>query len=120
MSDALLALAKKAEGEGFFLASVLAGYARGEGVDDAGLAQALGCAGEDLAMLRLCRAPREEAPGFWEDVTAVAGRFGLDPYRLAGVVKRGWVVLLMEEAGGAGEGAFLMAARDREEEKREG
>jgi hypothetical protein len=115
MADSLQALAARAEGEPFFLGSVLAAYARSERLDDAGLAAALGCRGEDLAMIRLCRAPRAEPPEFWEDVQAIAARFGTDPERLAAVVKHGRVVLRLQAARPA-DGAGLLAARDREPE----
>jgi hypothetical protein len=111
MSDSLQALARRAEGEAFFLASLLAAYALTEGLDDTGLATALGCSGEDLTMLRLCRAPRSAAEEFWDDVLRIAERFRLEPGRLAEVVKRGSVVRRLQSAPPAG--GFLMAARDR-------
>jgi hypothetical protein len=113
MSDPLESLAAQAEHESFFLAALLAGYARSEGVDDVGLSAALGCALGDLAMIRLCRAPRTDPEEFWEDITCIAQRFGMGPERLAMVVKRGRVVLQMQ-AGTPTDVGFLMAARDRE------
>ena len=113
MSDSLHALARRAEGDAFFLASPLAAYAVSEGLDDAGLAAALGCPGEDLTMLRLCRAPRADAPAFRDDITRIAERFRLEPGRLAEVVKRGLVVRRLRAAPPAG--GFLMAARDGED-----
>jgi hypothetical protein len=113
MADPLDWLAKRAEQEPFFLASVLAAYAHSEGLDDAGLSAALGCPLRELTMVRLCRAPRTEPPEFWEDVTAVAERFGMDPMRLAVAVKRGRVLLRLREAA---PGGFLAAARDHEPE----
>ena len=115
MADPLEALAEWAKGEPFFLASVLDAYARSEGLDDVGLAAALGCPVRELVMVRLCRAPRTEPPEFWEDVTRVAERFGLNPQRLAEAVKRGRVVTRLQASRPAGKG-FLMAARDREPE----
>ena len=114
MTDPLEALAARAQREPFFLAAPLAAYARSEHLDDAGLADALGCRREDLVMVRLCRAPRAELPEFWEDVRCVAGRFGLDAERLAEAVKRGRVVLRLQAAP-PGTGG-LMAARDRHDE----
>jgi hypothetical protein len=115
MADPLEALAARAEREPFFLASLLAAYARSEGLDDAGLAAALGCRTEDLVMVRLCRAPRTEPSEFWEDVECVAGRFGLDAERLAEAVKRGRVLERLRAAQTPEEG-HLRAARDREPE----
>jgi hypothetical protein len=114
MTDPLPALARRAEGDDFFLASPLAAYARSEGLDDAGLAAAVGCSGEDLTMLRLCRTPRREAPEFWDDVTRIAERFNLEPDRLADVVQRGLAVRRLREAPSSG--GFLLAARDDEDE----
>jgi hypothetical protein len=115
MADPLVVLAQRAETEPFFLAWLLAAYAHSEGLDDPGLAATLGCPVEDLVMLRLCRAPRADAREFWEDLTHIAGHFGIEPGRLAGVVKRGRVVRRFQAAGDAA-GGFLMAARDREPE----
>jgi hypothetical protein len=115
MADPLESLARRAAEESFFLASILAAYALSEGLDDPGLAAALGCAGQELAMLRLCRAPRSDPGEFWDDVTAIAERFGLDARRLAEIVKHGRVVAMFRKAG-TGSGGSLMAARDREDE----
>jgi hypothetical protein len=115
MADPLEALAARAAGEEFFLASLLADYARSEGLDDARLAAALGCPPGELARLRLCRAPRAEPREFREDVTRIAERFGIEPQRLAEAVKRGRVVRRLRAAGAPG-GGFLMAARDGEAE----
>jgi hypothetical protein len=112
MADPLQTLAARAEGEPFFLAAVLAAHAQSEGLDDAGMAAALGGREADLTMVRLCRAPRTEPTEFWEDVEAIAGRFGLDARRLAEAVKRGRVVLRLRGARPA-DGGGLMAARDR-------
>jgi hypothetical protein len=110
MSESLRAMAKKAESMPFFLASILAVYAKGENLDEDGLARALGCSCEDLAWLGLCQAPRIEV--FWDDVTRIAEKVKIDPERLAEVVKRGRVLASLREAP-ATEGGLVMAARDR-------
>jgi hypothetical protein len=115
MADPLEALAARAQGEPFFLASVLAAFARSEGLDDAGLAAALGCPVGELPMLRLCRTPRTGPDEFREDVALVAERFGLDPQRLAEAVKRGRVIGRLRDATAGGRD-LLTAARDREAE----
>jgi hypothetical protein len=115
MTDPLDALAARAEGEEFFLAPLLAAYARSEGLDDAGLASALGCPAGELARLRLCRAPRTDPAGFRDDVARIAERFRMEPRRLAEAVQRGRVVRRMR-AGGPAAGGFLMAARDADAE----
>jgi hypothetical protein len=113
VTDPLEALARRAEGEPFFLASVLAAFARSEGLDEAGLAAWLGCLVGELVMVRLCRAPRTDPAEFREDLGRIAERFGLDRRRLAEAVKRGVVVARLREAPAGGGG--LLAARDREE-----
>jgi hypothetical protein len=113
MADPLESLARRAGRERFFLASVLAAYARTEGLDDAGLAEAVGCPLETLLHLRLCRAPRDDSGGFREDIDRISSGFGLDPDRLAAVVKRGRVAARFEQQSPGG--SWLMAARDREE-----
>ena len=117
MSNPLEALARRVESDPFFLAEVLARYARAERLDDLGLAEALGCTPETLTMLRLCRAPRTEAPGFGEDVDCIAGRVGLDADRLAEVVRHGQALEHM--AGPAASRGTLLAARDAEEDEEE-
>ncbi|HXG11753.1 MAG TPA: hypothetical protein VNK04_18505 [Gemmataceae bacterium] len=114
MADPLERLAARVASEPFFLAAVLAAYAQSEGLDDAGLAAVLGCPVGELVMVRLCRAPRDEPSAFWEDVTCIAERFGMEPQRLAEVVKRGRVILRLRAAPAADH--FLSAARDREVE----
>src|SRR5437773_919886 len=114
MSESLKTLAERAAGEPFFLAWLLAAYAVSEGLDDAGLAATLGCPAQELSMLRLCRAPRTDAHEFWDDITSIAERFGLEPQRLADAIKHGRVVRRFQQAD-AGAGGSLLAARDRED-----
>jgi hypothetical protein len=123
MADPLESLAARAEGEPFFLAPLLSAYARSEGLDEAGLAARLGCRPADLNLLRLCRAPRPERREFWEDVTCIAGHFGMASERLAEAVKRARVVARLQTVlppqpapADADSAGFLMAARDRETE----
>lgn len=117
MSNPLEPLARHVMDDPFFLAPVLAAYARSEGLDDAGLAAALGCPLDKLAALRLCRAPRAKPRAFREDVAEIAGHFGLDAERLTEVVRHGEALRRMQaSAGGRG---FLLAARDGAEESPE-
>jgi hypothetical protein len=119
MADPLEVLAARAAGEPFFLGWILAAYAYSEGLDDAGLSAVLGCpgqnVGQELAMLRLCRAPSSDPQDFWDDITCIAERFGLDSQRLAEIVKRGRVVRKFQQADSRAGGS-LMAARDRDVE----
>jgi hypothetical protein len=114
MTDPLTRLAKRVEADPFFLAAALAVYARTEGLDDAGLAAALGLPADKLPHLKLCRPPRPEAEHFWADVEHLAGRFGIPPEPLADAVRRGQAVMQLRDAtlpADTGAGAFL-AARD--------
>jgi hypothetical protein len=113
MSEALDHLAARVRDDPFFLAHPLAEYARSAGLDDAGLAAALGCRAGDLTALRLCRAPAGDPAQFRADVGAIAGRFGIPPARLADAVRRGQnLARLRAVAPGATEPGFLLAARD--------
>jgi hypothetical protein len=113
VSEPLDALARKVQGDPFFLASLLTLYARSDDLDDTGLAAALGCPPERLSGLRLCRAPRPDPAGFREDVAGIAAEFGLDPDRLAEAVMRGRAIREIGAAPAGGRG-FLMAARDEQ------
>jgi hypothetical protein len=112
MTDPLDWLAQRVEADPFFLGSVLALYAESEGLDDAGLATALGCPPEALSRLKLCRPPRPDR--FGDDITALATHFGLDFNRLAAAVRRGQVIEQLR--GASSPSGTLLAARDREPE----
>ena len=115
MAEPLETLAARVADEPFFFAGLLGAYALSEGLDDAGLAAALGCPLTELNMLRLCRATRTDSEEFWDDIACIAERFGLEPQRLADVAKRGRVVLRFQQADLNTRGS-LLAARDRESE----
>jgi hypothetical protein len=108
--------AERAAGREFFLASALLPYAEVEQLDDAALAERLGCEQGDLPKLLLCRRPRREAPNFRADVERIAEAFGLEPGRLAEVVRAADALRALREGGAAQAGGWLAAARDREPE----
>lgn len=109
----LEAMARRVATDPFFMGAVLADYARAEGLDDAGLCGVLGCRAEDLPMLQLCRAPRDDVQGFREDVTDIAQRFGLEESRLISVIRLGQVVCRLQKVSEtSSEPGFLLAARD--------
>jgi hypothetical protein len=113
MSELLAGLARRVEGDPFFLAHLLAEYARSERLDDPGLAARLGCRVEDLTVLRLCRAPRPDSADFQADVGAIAARFGIAPAKLAGAVRLGQGLARLRAATPAtAEPGVLLAARD--------
>src|SRR5262245_7985431 len=111
MGDPLELLARRVEADPFFLASTLALFAGSEGMADAALAQFLRCPTEALTMLRLCRTPDEEPPGFQRDVRRIAERFGADEDALTEAVRRGQALRRLRESA-APPGGTLLAARD--------
>jgi hypothetical protein len=116
MTDTLQSLVRRAMSDPFFLAAPLACYAERHRLDDAALAEELGCAPVALAALRLCRNPAPAAPDFGHDVQRIARQFGLDALRLARIVRFGQGLLKLAHAAAGGDTAAgcLMAARDRE------
>jgi hypothetical protein len=115
MSAALDHLAARVATDPLFLANALAEYARSEGLDDAGLAIALGCPVADLTRLRLCGAPHGDREQVRAGVAAIAARFGLDPSALAAIILRGQALARLRAAPPAQvEPGFLLAARDAE------
>jgi hypothetical protein len=118
MGERLDSLARRVGEDRFFLASALADYARGNGLDDAGLAQLLGCDAATLVRLRLCRRPDGGAAAFREDVARIADRFWIDGEVLAQIVRWADAVEGLRAVSDADEGQIgrgaLLAARDRE------
>jgi hypothetical protein len=113
MSAALDHLAARVATDPLFLAGALTEYARSEGLDDDGLAKALGCERAQLTRLRLCSVPRPEPEQFRADVLAIAERFGIAPNTLTAVLRRGQSLSRIRASQTAGvEPGFLLAARD--------
>lgn len=110
MSSHLERLAKRVEDDPFFLGCILKQYARSEDLDDAATAKSLGCTLETLTMLRLCRAP--DASQLAADVDEIASKFEVDRTALLLAIRRGQVVLKLQESK-AGTPGTLLAARDR-------
>jgi len=110
--------AQRAGQQPFFLAWSLLAYARAEGLDDDGLAAALGCDPASLPALLLCRRPEGEGAVFRADVEAIAERFRLDAARLARLIRTAdtvvaWAWAATDQVGG------LLAARDRDADDRQ-
>jgi hypothetical protein len=108
--------AARAAGREFYLASALLPWAEAEGLDDAALAERLGCRAADLARLLLCRRPRREAPAFGQDVAAIAIAFGLSADALAEAVRQADGLRALRVAEQPDEYGWLAAARDCEPE----
>lgn len=112
------ALARRIEGDDFFLASALADYARTEHLDEQGLAGALDCSEEDLVSLRLCRRPQPQS--FRADVDRIASRFGARTDVLAEAIRRSDALRTMRARSTEETSGTLMAARDRRRGSSEG
>lgn len=83
------------------IASALAS-ARKQYLTDAELAASLGMAVDDLPRLGLCRRPEPSAPGFRDEVSAIARFAGCDPDRLAVLLCRPTLRENMMADGGGG------------------
>ena len=102
-------IAARASREPFFLGSLLDRLARAEQLDEAALAERLGCDPVQLPRLRLCRTPLPDR--FREDVTRIAEAFRIESARLAAFVQAA-TVLERLEAPSQADAPLLMAARD--------
>ncbi len=118
MDDAALLrrAAARAEHRSGFLASALLPYARADSLNDLQLASHLGCRPGELPLLLLCRRPGGEGLERRAAVEALAARFGLDPVRLADVLRLADAVDALSEMPAATGAGLLAAARDREAE----
>ena len=116
MSDDLSRLSRRAAADPHFLAFALAEYALSEGLDEAGLAAALGIPPARLPHVRLCPTPRSDPDGIRADVDRIVGRFGADRDTVMAVVRHGQAVAAMRVAMNPDETAALLAARDRRAE----
>jgi hypothetical protein len=102
--------AARAEAEPFFVASALAAYRALVGIDNARLADWLGCPNSNLARLALCRRPEGGSAMFGDEVRRIARHVGSDAGRLAHLLR---AVENAEAMRAAAPGA-LMAAHDRQ------
>jgi hypothetical protein len=118
MTNHLDKLARRVEGDPFFLACYLNLYAQSEGLGEEVLATVLGCSQETLVRLRLCRAPEPDAEQFQKDIDQIVERFRVHPDVLAQVVRRGLAILQMR--GSAPNQGILLAARDVEGKRQDG
>jgi hypothetical protein len=99
------------------LGSVLKDYCNLEQLAQADLANYLCCDMDVLHWLSLCRNPRPDH--FAEDVGCIAKKFRLDTSKLASIVRRVEVIKgLRQGFAPATEDPVLLAARDRQKEKK--
>lgn len=103
------ALARRVEDDPRFLAHSLRLYAESERLNDDALAARLGCAAENLVMLRLCLAPG--ATTFRQDIATIARRHGANEQSLLTAARYGQVLVRLRSAPSGNPVTFL-AARD--------
>jgi len=115
MASHLEHMARRLEGDAFFLACPLKLYAKSEGLEEEALAAALKCSKESLVKARLCRSPVAEAETFQDDIQRIAAKFSVDAHALAEAVRRGQAIFQMTEGGKASR--TLLAARDGDFQK---
>ena len=109
-------VAERTRNEPWTLGRLLSRYCTLESSTEGEIATELGCTPDTLSWIFLCRTPSQK--GFRDDVESIAQRFGLEPSRLAALVRRAdAVVALAAPYHNAGDGELLLAARDREDEE---
>jgi hypothetical protein len=106
-------LAQTLENDTEYLAHLFSVIRTVEGLDDRGLANALGSPLERVPRIALCRTPRDDM--FKEDVDEIANHFALDADRLAQLVRHGQTLSAFSHAY---TGELLAAARDHAAEDR--
>ena len=115
--------ARRASQHPFFLAAALERFRIHSGMQEADLAQFLGCDPESLPRVALCRQPDPASPAFRSDIRRIADTFGLQPERLLQVIRETDVLNAIGEASHVAEEhsarGFLMAASDLEAEEAE-
>jgi hypothetical protein len=109
MAKNLEHLARRLEGDPFFLACPLRVFAESMKLDDARLAEKLGCPLETLTVVCLCRAPTGDAAEFQRGISRIADKFNIDATRLTEVVRLGQAVFRMRQGSSR---KALLAARD--------
>lgn len=110
MKHPLDPLTRRVEDDPAFLGCLLRLYVQSEGLAEERLAEVLGCQHDTLILLRLCRAPAEEAKAFQKGVEEIARTFKVDPDALADVIRRGQALIQLSRPGQS-QGT-LTAARD--------
>ena len=116
MSDLLQHAAARAAARPHFLAHALFVFRTHQDWDESQLATYLGCQPDTLALVGLCRRPRQDPAKFRDDIQKISERFSLEAERLAMLVR--FVDAMDAFQAGSQSGALsselLAAARDRE------
>lgn len=97
-----------------FLLEVAASFGR---LDATSLATSLGCSVDALTKLYLCRAPREDAAGFRDDVQRIAAFSGCDANSLARLLRHASAMGALRGSAAPAPGSVLLAARDAPPDK---
>jgi len=106
--------AERARNEPWTLGWLLSRCCELEDISDDDIATELGCTPDTLHWIYLCRAPSQAH--FSDDIGLIAQRFGLEPTRLAALIRRvDAVAALAAPCHDASDTVLLMAARDRED-----
>ncbi len=114
-TDPVAFVAERAATRSAFLAFALARYAAAEQLDDAALAERLGCEPDVLAHVRLCRMPPADRDGFRAAIARISETFGVASGPLGDAVRLGHALAELIDSPGesAAEVSYLLAARDR-------
>lgn len=119
-ADLLRHAARRASQHPFFLAAYLEAFRSQREMQEADLALFLGCAPDMLPKLALCRRPNPETQQFRSDVHHIARAFGIQPERLAQLIREVDALQALRKAspasGQLSTHGLLMAARDLEAE----
>jgi hypothetical protein len=105
-------LAERLRGDPEFLAAYLLDYAETEELTDVALAEQLACEPAQLPSVLLCRCPSGPPAQFRSDLQRITDRFGIDPTRLAQIIRQEQALTALRE--GAADAELPAAARDRE------
>lgn len=117
MNDSPLSpLVRLAERDDHFVASRLAQFKRHRGVDDAGLAEFLGCEAEQLPRLALCVAPQEQ-DHFPTQVGKIAAFADCDANRLASLFRECDAVRIVSRQVAQDQPNYSLAARDNKQKR---
>lgn len=108
--------AQRSSERSWTLGSVFDEFGRTEAMTRDQVAAFLGCEVETLHWIALCRKPDDGE--FADDVQRIAERFEVDASKLAQLIRRTEALTALSKAKAPEEDSLLLAARDRDEEKK--
>lgn len=101
----------------FFMGWALAVYEKLHNLEKRQIAERLQCAPEALDRLALCRRPLDTEPEFQAHLRRIADFVSCDADRLVQVLREVAAFASLRETTDAPENSFLLAARDRKEDR---